>query len=434
MHKLFKRHTYFFMLMMVISSFTTAQSREELITAMNQHLLPLNTLVPGDDFSDLQKMKTYLQNKSIIGIGEATHGTHEFFTFKHRMLEFLVKELGIKTFVIEGDFSGTKAMDDYVVYGKGNVYKGLRGIGFGIWETQEFVDMANWVKAYNDTQSLENKVHFWGCDMQWGSAAIQELKNYLTTTNQFTTEMEQAFLGLKKFMPTISGQEKKHIRNAVIQLGKIEFTNEDTTQRKLYRHNVRQLQQYVGYMDAASTFYPAKQSDWRDKCMAENVEWIYEHTNHSKMLIWAHNAHISKKSISDGHQRMGMYLSKAFKDEYYALGFDFYTGQTRAFDFKVNKYQAIEVPPAKAGSSGAILATSDSSNFILDFKSASENMLIKDFLNKELSSLFLGAGYASRQNERQNYIIHQLASAYDGLIFIRETTAAKEIKSWDLHE
>ncbi len=83
------------------SSFAQA----DLTIALNQQLILLKTLEPGDGFGDLEKLKVILKDKPIIGIGEATHGTHEFFLFKHRMLQFLVKEMGVKTFVIEDDFA-----------------------------------------------------------------------------------------------------------------------------------------------------------------------------------------------------------------------------------------------------------------------------------------------------------------------------------------
>src|ERR1700748_2300397 len=68
----------------------------DVIAAVNSKLIPLKSLTPDDDMSDLQPLKKFLKDKTVIGLGESGHGVHEFFTFKQRLLEFLVKEMGIK--------------------------------------------------------------------------------------------------------------------------------------------------------------------------------------------------------------------------------------------------------------------------------------------------------------------------------------------------
>jgi len=405
---------------------TFAQVNNKFVTAINEQLIPIQTLSPDGDFTDLEKLKNILKDKTVIGIGEATHGTHEFFVFKHRMLEFLIREMGVKTFVIEADFAGTQLMNDYVIDGKGDVNKGLLGMGFGVWMTQEFVDMANWLKAYNAAQSPENKIRFFGCDMQWGSSAMQFLKSYLVETNQFTPEMNLGFNLMKKYTAALTNEEKKAIRTTVSDLTSIRFTGLDSARAALYGHDIRELQQFIDYMDARSTFFPARQDDVRDKYMAENCEWIYKYTGQKKMMIWAHNAHINKAAGSDANQRMGMYLAKDLVDKYYAMGFDFYSGSMKSFDTKIRKNVAVELPPAKAGSSGAVFSLCNTANFILDFKSASGNPVINSFLNGKIPSSFYGAEFTPGQ--APHYVTHKLANTFDAVIFFRETNAAVEIK------
>ena len=394
----------------------------DLITAINQQMIPLKTLSPDADFSDLAKLKPILKDKSIIGIGEATHGTHEFFVFKHRMLEFLVKEMGVKIFVIEDDFAGTQIANDYV-NGKGDIQTALNGIGFGIWRTQEFIDMLNWVKTYNATQAPENKVRYFGCDMQWGYQAMQMLKDKLTPVNQFTPEMEVALKALQQYLPAISSTEKTTIKNSIKALEQIKFTGTDSA---MCRHYVRELRQVMGNLEARSKLFPTKQDDFRDKCMAENVEWIYNYTNHGKMMIWAHNAHIGKSDGSDGHMRMGNWLGKNYKSDYYAMGFDFNSGSMRSNDMTQHKYVPVEMPVAKPGSSGALFAQCSAPNFILDVKSASVSPLVNTYLKSNVPSFYFGAGYSF--GEPLHYVTHKLAEAYDAVIFIKETSASTDIK------
>lgn len=158
----------------------------------------------------------------------------------------------------------------------------------------------------------------------------------------------------------------------------------------------------------------------RDKYMAENVAWIYNHTNHNKMMIWAHNEHIGKVADNNKLQRMGMLLAELFKDQYYAFGFDFNSGKFSGGDPKTGRYVVSTIPYAKPGSSGALFAQCNTANFILDFKTASANPDINKFLNSKLTSIFIGA--SSLQGKAPHYSTHKLADTYDGIIFIRETS------------
>lgn len=401
-----------------MSNLSFAQSGSSLVSAINSQLIPLQTLSPDTDFSDLQKLKTILKDKSIVGMGEATHGTHEFFVFKHRMLEFLVKEMGFKTFVIEGDFAGTQALNNYVLYGKGNPNEAIRRVA-GPWLKQEFLDMVKWVRAYNDTRPLTDRISFYGCDMQFGSFAADSLKSYLTQNGQLTPEISAGFTELDKFLPTLTGKEKAIITTAVSALTQIQFKGTDTNRVAMYQRDVRELQQFLENLNAKST---VDENNVRDKYMAENVTWIYNHTNHNKMMIWAHNGHVGKSSGGQNLRRMGMFLAQTFKGQYYAFGLDFSNVTVSRYDGKTQKPVISTIPYSKAGSSGAWFAQCNAPYFMLDLKSASINPDINKFLNTELFSIFLGAG--ALNGKSLFYIKHKLIDTYDGVIFIRETTPA----------
>ena len=413
-----------FLLVAVIPFWANAQNNSALTDALNQQLIPLRTVEPDTNFSDLEKLKIILKDKKIIGIGETTHGTHEFFTFKHRMLEFLVKEMGVKTFVIEADFAGTQQMNDFVLDGKGSVEQGIEGTNLNVWNTKEVADMANWLKAYNETQSLNNKVSFWGCDVQGSYFATRNVKEYLSASHQLNPVLEQGFKALQKYWRSFSKDDKAAIKAAINELYAVDFTHAGADQAAIYKRDVRQIQQFADYVDGYSKLFPARQDDVRDKYMTENCEWIYNHTGGKKMMIWAHNGHISKSSGNQKYNRMGMQLSKLWGDAYYAMGFDFYDGAMRSLDMKQRKYLGAEIIPAVANSTGDVFSKCRVPNFVLDLKSAATNPLIRDFISTDKQSGFYSAGYTG-----PFYIKHRLADAYDAVIFIRHTTPAQAWQS-----
>src|SRR5512133_3429322 len=68
---------------------------------IRDHAIPLSTVVAGNGFADMQPLKQVVGNARVVSIGEATHGTREFFQIKHRMLEFLASEMGFTIFGLE---------------------------------------------------------------------------------------------------------------------------------------------------------------------------------------------------------------------------------------------------------------------------------------------------------------------------------------------
>jgi len=410
-----------FIILINVSS-VFAQSEDALVKAVNARLIPLRTVLPDTGFADMMALKPFIKDKQVFALGEATHGTSEFFSFKHRMLQFLVKEMGVRTFVIEGDFAGAQIMNDYVLHGKGDANKGLMGIGFGVWMTQEVVDMANWMKAYNATQTPDNKVTFWGCDMQWGATAMQALKAHLLPGNQFSPAMEEGLKVLNKYLIEISRSDKKILNTAIAELERISFNDVDTA---IYKHYITAIKQTAELLDSKSKIFPTRSSDVRDRYMAENCRWIYNYTGHKKMMIWAHNEHIVRAPGSYSYVRMGMHLSKVWKDDYYAMGFELFSGKMNSFDVRAGKAVTVTLPSAQPGFSSSIFAAANAPNFIIDLKMALNNPILNTYFHSKTGYYFIGAGYIPQKEP--NVSTRVLANSYDAIIFIKETTPAKEI-------
>lgn len=73
----------------------------QIVTALCERAFPLTTLDPGADLADLEKVRDHFSSSRLIALGEATHGTREFFLLKHRLVRFLVERLGFTLFILE---------------------------------------------------------------------------------------------------------------------------------------------------------------------------------------------------------------------------------------------------------------------------------------------------------------------------------------------
>ncbi len=408
-----------------------AQNIDEgkVIAAINGKLLPLKSLSPTDDISDLKPLKAILKDKPVVGLGESAHGVHEFFTVKTRLLEYLVKELGYKILLTETDAAGTKVMNDYVTTGKGDAYKGMAAMGNSVWSAQEFIEMAEWVKKYNDTQADKDKVHIYGFDNTSARRSVPLLTTYLTDTKQLTPEIQAGLTAIIKPAGQLTAADKTSIKNLFVLLKNIKFDEPNEQDGKFYSHLPALLEQYYEYALPTGAAYANQKNDIRDKNMADNVEWAYNYANYAKAVIWSHSEHLTKVPNSSGIKRMGYHLANTFKDKLYVLGGCFYSGRIRSADSQKGGQGDFDVPPpVMNNNSDILLAGARTPNFILDFKTASKNSVIKDYLNQMVTSYFIGSNYASKAGTDQMFVQHKWAEGFDGILFIKTVNPATAVK------
>ncbi len=129
-----------------------------------ENAVPVRGIEPGGGFADLLPLNRILRGARIVGLGEATHGTREFFLFKHRLLEFLVEEMGFTVFAIESDREACRPIDRHVRYGEGDAEEALAGQGYWTWDTEEVLAMVRWMREHNRAMPEERRVGFFGLD------------------------------------------------------------------------------------------------------------------------------------------------------------------------------------------------------------------------------------------------------------------------------
>jgi erythromycin esterase-like protein len=151
------------------------QEIDPIIDWIRSHAVPLKTPEAGNGFDDLGPLRALIGQARIVSLGEATHGSREFFQLKHRMLEFLATEMGFSIFSIEANLPEAYALNDYVLEGKGDPAQLLRGMYFWTWNT-EVLDMIRWMREFN--RSGKGRVQFTGFDMQTPTVAARIVRDF----------------------------------------------------------------------------------------------------------------------------------------------------------------------------------------------------------------------------------------------------------------
>lgn len=160
--------------------------------------IAFNRDIAGKGFADLAGLDDIVGNARVVSLGEPTHGTKEAFQLKHRLLEYLVENLGFSIFSIEASMPESYALNEYVIHGKGDPKKLIAGMYFWTWNTMEVLAMVEWMRAWNEKNpEAEGKprLRFTGFDMQTPDVAWKIGQDFLLA---HAPEKAERFRGVLK--------------------------------------------------------------------------------------------------------------------------------------------------------------------------------------------------------------------------------------------
>jgi len=170
----------FFIIGLLIGHYSSAQDTVQVVAAwLKQNSFPIAHLEAGHGFSDLQPLKQILKDVKIVALGESTHGTREMFQLKHRLLEFLVTEMGFNAFALEASYAACDPINEYVLHGKGDLSTVLTSQGYVVWDTEEMAQMIAWIREFNKNAPEKKKVKFYGLDISNNENGRKMIIGYL---------------------------------------------------------------------------------------------------------------------------------------------------------------------------------------------------------------------------------------------------------------
>jgi erythromycin esterase-like protein len=136
--------------------------RDGLQSELRQRAVLLRSVRAGSGFDDLAAFGNALADARVVALGEATHGTREIFRMKHRLFEYLVQRKGFTVFALEANRADCIALDRYVKSGQGNARAAQANLHLWPWNTQEVVDLIEWMRVYNAAPGRHLKLSFTG--------------------------------------------------------------------------------------------------------------------------------------------------------------------------------------------------------------------------------------------------------------------------------
>ena len=402
---------------------------EPVLAQVRTAAIPLVTVEAGHGFRDMEPLRKVVGSARIVALGEATHGTREFFQFKHRMLEFLVSEMGFTVFAIEANWPEALAVDDYVLSGKGDPAKALAGLYFWTWNTEEVLDLIRWMRRWNENPGHARKVRFAGVDMQVPPVAAGAVRDYLAPVDPaWAKSLEETFALLmapdpRGALSRMDAAKREAMRRAIDELGaRMDEKHAELASKssevdwRLARQHARILAQFEESVRNTS-------ENVRDRAMAENAAWVLGTSGPgARMVLWAHNGHVSRDAESALGASMGSHLARRFGKDYVSFGFAFDAGSFQAIGN--GTLRNFTVAPAPPGSIDAMLASTGIPLFALDLRGLPPESAAGRWLATRRMARSVGALYD--ESAADKFFVRQaLPRNYDVLLFVAKTTAAR---------
>lgn len=392
------------------------------------------TAAPGGDDSDLAPLGVMLGGARLVGLGESTHGTREFFQLKHRVFEYLVRNKGFTHFAIEGSWAEANEIDHYVRTGEGDARRLLSKLGFWTWNTEEVLALIEWMRQWNTTAPPAQHVRFLGFDMQFASLPADTVDAFVARALPAEADSVSAWLACLRPFRRV-GATAPQPMSAYLTLSLAERTacraNLEKIAERLDRYegpesaaNVRQsarvLQQWERLASTARVGVTAA----RDLAMADNVSWLRSQAPAGTgMMLWAHNGHVSTRA-----PWMGDHLRARYGDDYRAVGLLFgsggFTAQGLPFGTGLRTFNATITPP---GSMEAAFRQVGGSHLMFDARQLAQPGNADGLpFRGPVTMRFIGSGY-SPNSELTYFGVALLPNHYDHLLFVRETTASRTL-------
>ncbi|MFF4014119.1 erythromycin esterase family protein [Streptomyces sp. NPDC001843] len=413
---------------------------EEVQQWLKENALPLESLNAGASrpaHGDLEPLREVLGEVRVLGMGEATHGTAEFFRLKHLLLRFLVREMGFTALAMEASASAAQAIDDHVLHGTGDAVGALTGLGFWTWRTREMLDVIEWMRDHNRTVPKESAVRFVGIDPQRCGPSLAALAAALRTLAPERADITGGLLGtLADARPGSLADRGPRLLAVARDL--VRFLEEERC-RLAERAGATPVEDALRHartiLAAADVAARPLRGDGeetgalaaRDRHMAQAVISLEERTA-GGVAVWAHNGHISTDRYAGDVPAMGHHLRNHYGAAYYALGLLFGEGA-----FRARPGNSATRPPRKhtvsaAGprSVEARLASVIPGDHIIDLRAGRTRPAVAQWLESRQFVRSFGAAVP-----RVTYRFHMaptvLAREYDGLAYVARSTPSEPL-------
>ena len=411
---------------------------------------------------DYRELARSLGEARLVLLGEASHGTKEFYQARASISQLLIEDYGFTALAVESDWPDAYRVNRYVQgetrdAGASQALEGFQRFPTWMWRNTSVVEFVEWLRQYNQRlPEGTSKVGFYGLDLYSLHASIEAVINYLEKADpeaaqraryryscfEHFGEDPQAYGYAASFNLTETCE-----REAVAELKELQQKAFETARQDGFLGNDAYffVEQNARVVRNAEEYYRSMFSDdtlsWnlRDRHMAETIEALLKHLDSqgkpAKIIVWEHNSHIGDARATDvsrhGELNVGQLVRQRHGDDAWLVGFTTYSGTVSAASDWGAAVERKQVRPALPGSFEYLFHFTEMPKFYLLLRGMQENL---SDLNQERLERAIGVVYRPQSERISHYFSARLMDQFDAVVHFDQTEAVEPLERTETWE
>jgi erythromycin esterase-like protein len=426
-----------------------------ILTAVRHSALPLT-----GEKTDFDLLLKTVGDARFVLIGEASHGTHEFYRLRAQITKRLIAEKGFTAVAVEADWPDAYRVNQYVRFESQDedaidALAGFQRFPAWMWRNADVLDFIGWLRNYNEHRHSQ-RAGFYGLDLYSLHASIRAVLDFLDKVDPDAARRAryryscfenfgqdtQAYGYAASF-----GLSKSCENEAIGQWMEMRRRAADLARRdgRVARDAFFFAEQNARLVKNAEEYYRAmfheRVSSWnlRDNHMAETLDALTHHLGpKSKIVVWAHNSHLGDARATEmGHRgelNLGQLVRQRYGKDAVLVGFTTDHGTVTAASGWDGPAERKHVRPALPGSYEALFHETGIPNFLLLLGGMEETVSL---LREPRLERAIGVIYLPRSERASHYFHAQLTDQFDVILHFDETRAVEPLErtaTWEAGE
>lgn len=397
--------------------------------------------------SDLDPLMERIGKARYVLLGEASHGTSEYYEWRARISQRLIRERGFSFIAVEGEWRDCYRVNRYVKGWQGasalSVLNEYDRWPSWMWANREVAQLAEWLRLHNNGRAEDQKVGFYGLDVYglWDSlkAVLEHLERvdpgavpvarraytcfepYAQSEEEYAGATQLGSASCRDEVVSLLAHLRGHAR---------EYRRNDPESFFDAEQNALVVKNAESYYRAAAESGPAS---WnlRDNHMADTLDRLMQRQGpRARGIVWAHNTHVGDARATEmadaGMVNIGQLVRERHGHEDVALvGFGSHRGTVIAASHWGGQAQRMTTPPAREGSYEDAFHAAGTEDKLLIFSDSVD----QDPLLDRRGHRAIGVVYNPEYEAYGNYVSTELAKRYDAFLYIDQTQALHPLRS-----
>jgi erythromycin esterase-like protein len=407
----------------------------------------------AEDYNSLLQM---IGDAHLVLIGEASHGTHEFYRERAQITKRLIKEKGFTAVAVEADWPDAYRVNRYVRGGTADAdaveaLAGFKRFPAWMWRNADVLDFIGWLRTHNDDlPGNAVKTGFYGLDLYSLHTSIEAVLTYLdkvdpeaarraryryTCFDHFGKD-EQTYgyatgLGIRESCEAEVISQLVDLRRQAAEFARRDgrIAADDYFYAEQNARLVMNAEKYYRSM------FRGRVSSWnlRDQHMVETLEHLIKHLAtdqpHPKIVIWAHNSHLGDARATrmgeEGEWNVGQLVRERHSRDAVLVGLTTDHGTVTAASNWGEPAERKRVRPALENSYEAVFHDANTSRFLLTFR---DDEHLASALRSPMLERAIGVIYRPETERASHYFHARLSDQFDAVVHFDETRAVEPLE------